>query len=271
MRPLLLIDVGNTRLKWALMSAARPGVELLAQGAAFLEQIETLAETQWTGLPAPVAMLGCCVAGDSVRHRVEEELNERWDLPGRWVFSSAGEAGVTNGYDQPGRLGADRFVALVGARHRHLAQVAAGTYTAPQPLLVVMVGTAVTVDAMDADGHFLGGLILPGHGIMLSALQAGTAGLKVPTGEVKAFPTNTSDALTSGGTYAIAGAIGRMVRHLREHTGAEPLVVVSGGAGWKMSPAIRQPHELVDTLVFDGLLAIAQARAESAAALGVRR
>jgi type III pantothenate kinase len=72
-----------------------------------------------------------------------------------------------------------------------------------------MVGTAVTVDALDAEGHFLGGLILPGFGLMLRALEQGTAGLRVPTGEVVDFPTNTSDALMSGGAYAIAGAIER--------------------------------------------------------------
>ena len=67
----------------------------------------------------------------------------------------------------------------------------------PKPMVVVMVGTAVTVEAIDASGKFLGGLILPGHGIMLRALESGTAGLRVPTGEVCEFPTNTSDALTS--------------------------------------------------------------------------
>ena len=67
---------------------------------------------------------------------------------------------------------------------------------------------------------FLGGFILPGHGIMLRALESGTAGLHVPTGDVREFPTNTSDALTSGGTYAIAGAIERMVQHVRDGTAA---------------------------------------------------
>lgn len=127
-------------------------------------------------------------------------------------------------------------------------------------MVVVMVGTAVTVEALDAEGKFLGGLILPGHGIMLRALESGTAGLHVPTGEVRLFPTNTSDALTSGGTYAIAGAVERMVQHLRSHCDAEPQCVMTGGAGWKMAPSMTRPFELVDNLVFDGLLQIAQRR-----------
>jgi type III pantothenate kinase len=128
-------------------------------------------------------------------------------------------------------------------------------------MVVVMVGTAVTVDAVDASGKFLGGLILPGHGIMLQALVSGTAGLHVPTGEVRDFPTNTSDALTSGGTFAIAGAVERMVQHVRQHCGTEPACFMTGGAGWKMAPAMSVTFELVDSLIFDGLLEIAACRA----------
>ena len=127
-------------------------------------------------------------------------------------------------------------------------------------MVVVMVGTAVTVEAVDTAGRFLGGLILPGHGIMLRALETGTAGLHVPTGDVKEFPTNTSDALTSGGTYAIAGAVERMVQHVREHCAAEPACIMTGGAGWKMAPSMSVKFELVDSLIFDGLLEIAQRR-----------
>ena len=123
-----------------------------------------------------------------------------------------------------------------------------------------MVGTAVTVEAVDAEGTFLGGLILPGHGIMLRALESGTAGLHVPTGEVCDFPTNTSDGLTSGGTYAIAGAVERMVQHLQTRCKVEPACIMTGGAGWKMAPHMTRPFELVDNLLFDGLLELGQAR-----------
>ncbi|MBI5275284.1 MAG: type III pantothenate kinase [Burkholderiales bacterium] len=252
--PFLGVDVGNTRLKWALFESPRPGSAVQAQGAEFLENIDRLADGPWSGLAAPTRMLGCAVAADAVKRRVEEQMEELWDIPAHWVVSSASEAGVTNGYDHPTRLGADRWVAMIGARHRVLARGPA------KPMVVVMVGTAVTVEAVDVDGKFLGGFILPGHGIMLRALESGTAGLHVPTGEVREFPTNTSDALTSGGTYAIAGAIERMVDHLRSHCGAEPERIMTGGAGWKMMPAMVRPFELVESLIFDGLLEIQQRR-----------
>ncbi|MBC7436009.1 MAG: type III pantothenate kinase [Bdellovibrionales bacterium] len=249
----MAIDVGNTRLKWALYEAPSPGAPLIAQGAEFLENIDRLAEGEWAGLAEPAQMLGCIVAGDAVKRRVQEQM-ELWDVPVQWVVSSAAEAGLVNGYDHPTRLGSDRWVAMIGARHRMLAQGAA------RPMVVVMVGTAVTVEAVDAEGKFLGGLILPGHGIMLRALESGTAGLHVPTGEVREFPTNTSDALTSGGTYAIAGAVERMVQHVRARCGAEPACYMTGGAGWKMAPSMAVNFELVDSLIFDGLLEVAMRR-----------
>ena len=245
----LAIDVGNTRLKWAVYEKARPGALLMQQGAVFLETIDDLADTEWRDLAAPQQMLGCVVAGDAVRRRVEEQMGQ-WETEPHWVVPAAREGALSNGYDHPSRLGADRWVALAGARARALAG------GAPRPALVVMVGTAVTVDALDAAGHFLGGLILPGFGLMLRALEMGTAGLKVPTGEIVDFPTNTSDALMSGGANALAGAIERQVRLLAARTGQEPVLLMSGGAAVKLAPVTDLPFEMVDTLVFEGLLQI---------------
>ena len=250
----LAIDVGNTRLKWALYQSPDRGAALLSQGAEFLDHIDHLAEGAWARLPAPTRVLGCVVAGDAVKRRVVEQMDELWDVSAHWVVSSAQEAGLRNGYDHPSRLGCDRWVAMIGARHHLLARGPA------RPLIVVMVGTAVTVEAVHTDGTFLGGLILPGHGIMLRALESGTAGLHVPTGEVRPCPTHTSDALTSGGTYAIAGAVECMVQHLARHCGEEPVCMMTGGAGWKMAPSMTRPFELVDNLIFDGLLEIAAHR-----------
>jgi type III pantothenate kinase len=249
----LALDVGNTRLKWALYDAPVAGAKPLAQGAVFLENIDKLAENEWSTMPPPTRILGCVVASDAIKRRVAEQM-DLWEVEPRWVVSRPQEAGLTNGYDHPARLGADRWVAMIGAYHRLLAR---GIH---KPCVVVMVGTAVTVEAIDASGKFLGGIILPGHGIMLRALESGTAGLHVPTGDVTDFPTNTSDALTSGGTFAIAGAVQRMVENLTRHCGQAPACIMTGGAGWKMAPSMSVAFELVDNLIFDGLLEIASRR-----------
>ena len=224
------------------LEALFPGMEILGW---YAFRVTRYSDLEFTNLEEPEDLLAT----------IEEQVFERFDCPARWVVSSAAEAGVINGYDHPTRLGADRWVAMIGARHRMLSQGPA------RPMVVVMIGTAVTVEAIDVHGKFLGGLILPGHGIMLRALESGTAGLHVPTGEVREFPTNTSDALTSGGTYAIAGAVERMRQHVRAHSGTEPACYMTGGAGWKMAPSMVSPFELVDGLIMDGLLVIAQARA----------
>jgi type III pantothenate kinase len=113
----LALDVGNTRLKWGLYDRPEPGAPLLQSGAVFLENIDRLAEQEWKNLPQPDHMLGCVVAGEAIRRRVEEQM-EIWDMPPRWVVPSAAEAGVTNGYDHPTRLGADRWVAMIWAYAR---------------------------------------------------------------------------------------------------------------------------------------------------------
>jgi type III pantothenate kinase len=250
----LAIDVGNTRLKWAQYASPQPGAAVLAHGAVFLETIDTLAEGSWHRMAAPRSMLGCNVAGDAVRRRVEEQL-ELWDIAPRWLVPSAHYGGVVNGYEHPTRLGSDRWAALIGARW-HVQQRARLQHGPERPALVVMVGTAVTVDSLDAGGRFIGGLILPGFGLMLRALEQGTSGLRVPTGEVVDFPTNTSDALMSGGAHALAGAIERIHRKLVARCGAEPLLLMTGGAAVKMAPITDLPFETVDSLIFDGLLSL---------------
>ena len=98
-------------------------------------------------------MLGCVVAGDGVKRRVQEQM-ELWDVTPSWVVTSAQEAGLTNGYDHPSRLGPDRWVAMIGARHRMLGQ------GAPRPMVVVLLGTAVQNSLIGEDTSLLGGLIL---------------------------------------------------------------------------------------------------------------
>lgn len=251
----LVLDIGNSRLKWGLYEDADPASAPLADGAVVLEEIDQLWRKTWHALPKPVAMLGCVVAGDAIKRRVEEQL-AGWSLPPRWLIPSPEAGGVINGYDHPHRLGADRWAALVGARHHALH----ANPRKPSPALVIMVGTAVTIDALDAKGHFLGGSIMPGFGLMLRALETGTAGLKVPMGEATEFPTNTSDALTSGGTDAISGAIERSYRRLEKRENCAPLLLMSGGAAPKLAQLAESlPLQLVDHLIFDGLLTLTKA------------
>lgn len=147
---ILLVDAGNTRVKWRVVSMDSPA-RALAEGAVGHAEIDMLAAAcrAWPGL---VRVLGCNVAGTSVAARVAAACAP---LRVDWLLPTAACAGVRNLYDNPERLGADRWAALIGARHSHAGAC-----------LVVTAGTATTVDLLSAAGDFLGGLILPGVELM---------------------------------------------------------------------------------------------------------
>ena len=243
---LLLLDLVNTRLKWGVWNDRLQS--LSASGALPQLAIETLADAVAPHRDLTEA-IGCAVAGALPTTRVEAQL-EQIGVRGQWIHSLPQQCGVRNGYTHPGMLGTDRWAALIGARGRF----------PDQPVLIISVGTAVTIDCLAADGRFVGGVILPGFGLMLRALEMGTAGLNVPEGELREFPNNTSDALMTGGALAIAGAARQMHERLRRLAGREPHVLLTGGAAPKLEFALGLPHQTAEHLVFDGLLRIAEQR-----------
>jgi type III pantothenate kinase len=243
---ILVIDVGNSRLKWAL----RGPRGWTARGAVANQDIGSLAVRDWQNLERPMRAVGVNVAGEAARVRVEGQL-ARWRLPIEWLSAQKEAGGVTNGYRTPLQLGADRWAALVAARRRAVASSEA----APQPCVVVNAGTAVTIDALDADGTFRGGAIVPGVRLMLRALGDNTAALRTPPGEYHDFPTATADAIYSGAVQAICGAIGDMRKRLA--AGAPVTCYVSGGAAQDVAPRLAAPVEVVDNLVLEGVLVLA--------------
>jgi type III pantothenate kinase len=244
---ILVIDVGNSRLKWAL----RGSRGWTARGAVANQDIGSLAVRDWQNLERPMRAVGVNVAGEAARVRVEGQL-ARWRLPIEWLSATAEAGGVTNHYQVPSQLGADRWASLVAARRRAVA----ANEAAPQPCIVVNTGTAVTIDALDADGAFRGGLILPGVRLMLRALADNTAALRMAPGEFRDFPTTTADAIYSGAVQAICGAIGQMRQHLRGSRG-EITCYLAGGALQDVAPRVAAPVEVVDNLVLEGVLVLA--------------
>jgi type III pantothenate kinase len=237
---ILAIDAGNTRIKWGL----HDGEGWIVQDWIATARAGSVA-ARWSRLPRPQATVACNVAGDSVKGALAAAAR-RLGLPLRLVGSRARQCGVVSSYDRPARLGADRWAALIGAwRLFH------------GPCVVVNVGTTMTVDALTGEGVFLGGMIVPGPELMRSSLARNTAALRPREGEFAFFPARTGDAVASGTVNALAGAIERMQRFMREAGLATPLVVVSGGGSGLVAPALNVPVEVVDNLVLEGLLCIA--------------
>jgi type III pantothenate kinase len=239
---LLLVDAGNTRVKWAIaQDGAAPG-EWVEHGAAAHGGMDRL----------PAAWLGHGVTSAIVSNVGGTALHEGLlallpSVPVRWFASSAECAGLRNGYRNPAQLGSDRFAAAIGAR----------LLSPGKALVVATCGTATTIDGVSADGVFVGGMILPGLGLMASSLSRGTAQLpQVALGAAlpQVLADNTADAIVSGCISAQAGAIERAVAAHRADA-----CILSGGAAPCIAPALSVPHRMADNIVLIGLHAAALA------------
>ncbi|MDR2240393.1 MAG: type III pantothenate kinase [Zoogloeaceae bacterium] len=242
--PILTIDCGNTRLKWGL----HDGANWLAQGALDYAALPRLAEAL-AAWPRPARAVACNVAGAQAGEAVRATLNAL-GIALEWARSRAAQGGVRNLYTEPARLGDDRWAALIGARALH-----------GRACLVVCAGTATTIDALDTEGNFQGGLILPGVALMQSALAANTAQLPLAEGRFTHLPRNTADAIVSGCLHAQAGAVERMFAHMFTHAAAAPdaLCLVSGGAADEFFDLLNVPKRRVDNLALEGLARIGHA------------
>jgi type III pantothenate kinase len=239
---MLLVDAGNTRVKWALArEGAAPG-EWLADGAVTHAELETL-QAAWAGHGVQRAVVSN-VAGAAMRERLAQLLPVAEPL---WFAAQAELAGLRNRYRNPTQLGADRFAAALGAR----------TLAPGKALVVATCGTATTVDAVSREGEFLGGMILPGLGLMLDSLARGTAQLPATSAETApppVFADNTLDAIRSGCVSAQAGAIARAFTALPAE-----LCMLSGGAAAHVAPSLALPYRMLDNIVLVGLHAAALA------------
>jgi len=235
---MLLIDAGNTRVKWALAEDGAALGSWSATGAVVHAGLDAVHE-DWMGA---TRVLVSNVAGPTLAERIAALLPAQAQV--EWFASTPQRAGVTNGYREPAQLGCDRFAAAIGAR----------ALAPDQDLIVATCGTATTVDAVRADGHFIGGMILPGLALMAASLARNTA--QLPQVDAGALPPllgdNTHDAILSGLLSAQAGAIERAVAGL-----GGAFCIVSGGAGPHIAPALKVAHQLVDNIVLVGLHAAA--------------
>lgn len=230
----LLLDAGNTRLKWGLWGAAG----WHGQGAIALAALDELAGVLAAAGPVR-RVLGANVAGAEVAARLAGLLAAR-SLEPEWIRPVESAFGVHNRYLDPSRLGADRWAALIGARALHGAAA-----------LVVTSGTATTADVLDGEGVFQGGVILPGLDLMRSSLARDTAQLPFADGRFEPLPRRTADAIVSGCLHAQLGAIERMFRLVASQPGA--VCLLNGGAAVSLAPLLEIPLRRVDNLVLEGL------------------
>jgi type III pantothenate kinase len=233
----LLIDAGNTRIKWALVE----GIAWLRNGALPTGKANELQQLL-ADIHGVQQIWVSNVAGEVVAQHIRN-LHVGPHEPPRFITARATQCGVRNGYADPAQLGSDRWASLIAAWH-----LVRGC------CLVVNCGTATTVDALSESGEFLGGLILPGIELMQRSLSGATAQLQPEQGNYAAFPCNTADAMFSGAIQASCGAIERQHALM----GAEVPVILGGGSGAQLERLLNLPLRVEDNLVLQGLLLIAQ-------------
>jgi type III pantothenate kinase len=248
---ILAIDAGNSRVKWGWHDGTRwSGLATvsLIEFAATNHHVNPFAATH----EAPESIVISNVAGEGA-HQLLVNWTSIFDAAPLWLKGEAERLGVRSRYANPEQLGPDRWAALVAARRIHAGAC-----------LVVNAGTATTVDALSAQGEFLGGLILPGVDLMRFVLHEHTGRLPIQEGRFTAYPRSTADAIETGCRHAQAGAVERMLASMR----GETQLLVSGGAGRPLAELIAAPSRFVENLVLDGLAAIAHdERARRAAGL----
>lgn len=236
----LLVDLGNSRLKWA---CAGEGVW---HGAATPRRRDGLGvdlERVWGDMPPPDDVTVCSVAGARADGALAAWTAAAWSLTPVFVRALAAGYGVVNGYRDPAQLGADRWSALVAARGLGLGAVA-----------VADCGTAVTVDAIDAQGRFVGGSILPGIEMARVALLGQTAGITEAGAEADGvLGMSTAEGVAGGVLFGLAGAVERLVAECESALRAPLALVLTGGDAARIAPRLRREARLEPDLVLRGL------------------
>jgi type III pantothenate kinase len=258
----LVLDLGNSRCKWAL--ARPPGMaevrntqeqffrhDSLTPGGAFSygDDFARALDQTLGPLSRPDQVAAVSVAGAARTDTLAHWVQRRWNLDLLRFSARAVQCGVTNTYKDPTQLGADRWAALIAARTR-----------VPEAVCVVDCGTAITVDALDPKGVFRGGVILPGLALMRDVLLQRTQGVceaQGDTGSVLAH--TTADGVAAGTLFGLVGAIDRVLDEQEALLSAVPQVLITGGDAPPLLALLRHAHRHVPDLVLEGVARMVRA------------
>jgi len=247
---MLLVDIGNTRAKWATLEGGR-----LSRCGAVLHR--GVPSGDWVqGIDAAgrqfARILVSNVAGPAAARTLTEWAQARHGLRAEFIRATAAAGGIVNGYDDPEALGADRWLGMIGAWRRTHG-----------PLVCIAAGTAMTVDAVDASGRHLGGLIAPGRDLMIDALMRRTSDIARGASAAPAHGDgmlghNTAAAIEQGALHALAALAVRAIEDVARRTGVQPRVFLGGGDAGRIEPVLGLPVELSPELVLEGLAVLAE-------------
>lgn len=262
----LLVDVGNSAIKWAQLSSDGTLGVAHVQLHRGVSALASRLVDRWGGTLTPdAAVVACNVAGPEVAAAVEEAAHALQLRAVRWLRTQHsfdnGSIALVNGYKDPVQLGADRWHCMLGACATSSAERAAYSF------VVVNAGTATTADCVEVNegsgsqarlsGKFIGGVIAPGVRLMLESLARQTAGLPAAdadrTDNAADFPDNTDAAIVSGVLDAQAGLIDRICHRFAARLQTEPRLVLTGGHAEALSARLPRAADIEHNLVLRGL------------------
>jgi type III pantothenate kinase len=232
----LLLDLGNSRLKWAKANGENLHCE---KPLPHCEITSSALKMRWGDFqPQKIAI--SCVGKKDILALITQVVFELWgDIPIYFAQSEAQAFGVKNGYLQPEKLGVDRFLALIAISQKtHL------------PVCVVDCGTAITVDILSENGEHQGGLICAGLSLMKNALAVNTADLPQANSPHKiGFANETHAAIFNGTVFAACGLIEKTMSKLPQNT----QLFLTGGDAKTIAAQLECAFILDTDLVLQGL------------------
>lgn len=254
----LLIDAGNQRIKWAtscqLRSQSAPSAQLSPQN----EPIETgsadlpaALERAFAGMADPEGIWISSVAGARVNQVLGAACNSFWGSSPFFVEPARLRAGLLNQYEKPEDLGVDRWLAMIGAKEM----------SGNRPVVVIDAGTAVTIDYVDAQGVFDGGIIFPGMTTMIYSLNSSTGQIRSTTAStmnerLSYQNPKTREAVENGVMLAVVSAMDCAIRHYKNLAGPDLNLILTGGDARRLAAVTDHEVLMVPDLVLIGLLAL---------------
>jgi len=245
---ILLIDIGNTNLKWSLLQAGQLSAVSAKSHRAVKGNLDLLAAQCWSGILPPDAVYLANVAGAELVAGLSDWMRSHWDRTPRLVQPVSRACGVTNGYVDPAQLGVDRWLTLLAVRRQEQG-----------PVCIVDCGTAITVDLMDSQGVHHGGMILPGLALMRESLLQQT---KIPrvthVSPDSLFARDTATGVASAALNSAAALIERAVEQADAAGHGTPKLILTGSDAAQVAECLNIAHQLDRELVMKGLATIAE-------------
>ncbi|MDD1649898.1 MAG: type III pantothenate kinase [Methylococcaceae bacterium] len=244
---LCLVDIGNSRIKWARYDGGMllAGTPFATDAGCLMARLDSL----WLGLDQPSTVYASNVAGPVIAAELERWVQDRWGIAVHFARSTARHSHVSSGYTTPEQLGVDRWLGLLGLHRNHVL-----------PACLVDCGTALTADLLDADGRHRGGVIAPGMTTMRRSLHQDTHALGLVQGPqvAGAFGFDTASGIALGGALACAGLVEKFLEASNEALQQPVRLVMTGGEAALIGRHLSMPYCPDETIVLSGLLTLAE-------------